>query len=242
MGMALGALTPAAWVTRPKFHGIERLPDDGRFLLVGNHTIYGLLDVPFLVAGLWKHKGLAVRSLGDRRHWSVPLWRNLTDATGGVPGTRENAAELMRRGEPILVFPGGAREANKRRGEKYTLVWQQRRGFAVVAIEQGYPIVPFAAIGAEEMLEVVLDDSNGLHRSASRLTRKATGIPLPSITRGIGPTPIPRPAKLHFWFGDPIDTTVFQGLGEPGAWKLREQVKLEIESGIEYLRECRREH
>jgi len=50
----------------------------------------------------------------------------------------------------VLVFPGGAPEVNKRRGEKYQLMWKERIGFARLAIQYSYPIVPFAAVGAEE--------------------------------------------------------------------------------------------
>jgi hypothetical protein len=43
-------------VAQPKLYGIERVSDDGS-LLVGNHTIYGFLDLPFMMAELWKHGG-----------------------------------------------------------------------------------------------------------------------------------------------------------------------------------------
>jgi hypothetical protein len=34
---------------------------------------------------------------------------------------------------------------------------EERIGFARLAIEQGYPIVPFAAIGADDMLDVIVE-------------------------------------------------------------------------------------
>ena len=74
-----------------------------------------------------------------------------------VRGTRENVRVLMASGQHVLVFPGGAGEVFKGRGQKYQLLWKVRLGFARLAIEFGYPIVPFAAVGAEEMLEVVAD-------------------------------------------------------------------------------------
>jgi 1-acyl-sn-glycerol-3-phosphate acyltransferase len=51
----------------------------------------------------------------------------------------------MEDGRSILVFPGGGREVTKRRGEKYRLIWGERMGFARMAIECGYPIVPVAS-------------------------------------------------------------------------------------------------
>lgn len=220
--------------TSPKFYGIDKVTDE-RVLLVGNHTIYGVFDVPFMVAELWKRNRLSIRSLGDHRHYAFPVWREMLELCGAVRGTRENMAELMRRGEPILVFPGGAREVNKRKGEKYQLIWKNRLGFAHMAIEHGYPIVPFAGVGGEEMLDVVMDEHNPIYGRLIRLSKQTVGWPLPSLVRGIGPTMIPRPQRLYFWFGDPIETARFQGQGVDGARALRDEVRHAIEGGIEFL-------
>lgn len=227
----IGRLAP---LTRPKVYGIEQVPSDGA-MLVGNHTIYGVLDVPFMVAELWKQNGVAVRPLGDHRHFAVPVWRDLLEQIGVVRGTPANTAELMRRGEPILVFPGGAREVNKRRGEKYELIWTNRRGFASLAIEHGYPIVPFAAVGGEEMLDIVVDDRNPIYGRLVAATRSMVGVPLPSLVRGIGLTPIPRPQRLYFWFGEPIPTTPYAGQGADGVRHVRDAVKQQVEEGISFL-------
>ena len=53
-------LEPVNRVTRPQLYGVEHVPAD-RSLLVGNHTIYGFLDLPFMMADIWKHRRLAVR-------------------------------------------------------------------------------------------------------------------------------------------------------------------------------------
>jgi 1-acyl-sn-glycerol-3-phosphate acyltransferase len=78
-----------------------------------------------------------------------------------------------------------------------------------LAIEQGYPIVPFAAVGAEEMLDVVVDRQTPVYGQLSRLYEKVMGFPTPPIVRGFGPTAIPRPERLYFWFGEPIDSRLF---------------------------------
>jgi Acyltransferase len=70
-------LDPLAWVTRPKLYGVERIPAGG-VLLVGNHTIYGL-DVPFMIATLWRDHRIAVRALGDHLHYVFPVWRELLE-------------------------------------------------------------------------------------------------------------------------------------------------------------------
>ena len=227
---------PLARITRPALYGAEGLPKGGA-LFVGNHTIYGLMDVPFMVTELWKRELIWVRGLGDHGHYAVPGWRELLEFGGMVRGTRENVRELMRRGENVLVFPGGAREVNKRKGEKYQLLWKERLGFARLAIEHSYPIVPFAAVGAEEMLEIVADVEHPIYGRFAEMVQNMTGVPLPPLVRGLGPTPIPRPQQLHFWFGEPIRTRRWSGLQEDvkAQRAVRDRVKTAVESGIEFL-------
>jgi 1-acyl-sn-glycerol-3-phosphate acyltransferase len=233
-------LGPLSWVIQPKLYGVERLPANGS-LLVGNHTIYGLLDVPFMMAEIWKSRRLAIRGLGEHAHYAVPVWRELLGVGGMVRGTRENVRALMRERQTILVFPGGAREVNKRRDQRYQLLWRERIGFARLAIEHNYPVVPFAAVGAEEMLDVIVDQATPIYGQAARLYEKLLGFPTPPIVRGLGPTPVPRPERLYFWFGEPINTDRYDGRHDDtsAAQALRDEVKQSILGGIQFLREER---
>lgn len=232
----VGVLEPLTRLTKPKVYGIERLPEGGA-LLVGNHTIYGFLDLPFMIAELWKRRRISVRGLGEHAHYAIPVWRNLLEFCGMVRGTRENLRVLMREHEYIIVFPGGAGEVFKHRGEKYRLLWKERMGFARLAIEYGYPIVPFAAVGAEEMLEIVADNRTPVVAQISNLMKRLLGIPLPPIVRGVGPTLLPRPERLYFWFGEPIDTTHFatRHNDADAARAVRDETRQAIEAGIEFL-------
>jgi 1-acyl-sn-glycerol-3-phosphate acyltransferase len=238
----VSVLEPLSRVAQPKLYGVERIPEDGS-LLIGNHTIYGFLDLPFMMAELWKRRRLTIRGLGEHAHYRIPLWRDLLAVCGMVRGTRDNVRALMRDRQTVLVFPGGAREVNKRRGEKYRLIWKERLGFARLAIEHGYPIVPFAAVGAEEMLDVVADDTTLVYRRFAALVEKVAGWPAQPVVRGVGLTPIPRPERLYFWFGDPIDTRRFGGRhdDDAAARTLRDEVRAAVEQGIEFLLE-EREH
>ncbi len=231
-------LEPWQWLTAPVFRGAERVPADRPFLLVGNHTLMGVLDVPLMVLGLYDRRGVIVRSLGDHLHFRVPVWRDLLMRFGTVDGTRENCATLMRAGEPILVFPGGGREVFKHKGEQYQLIWKNRIGFAALAIKHRYPIVPFAAVGAEECYDVLID-SDEMRQSPigpvlERLAPRADEIP--PVVSGIGP--LPRPQRFYFWFGTPIGTTRYAGKHEDQAscLRLRARVQKAIEGGIASLR------
>ena len=118
-------LAPFLRICQPKIYGLENLPPDGS-LLVGNHTIYGFLDLPFMMAEVWKRRRLVIRGLGEHAHYVVPVWRDLLASCGMARGTRDNVRALMRDRQTVLVFPGGAREVNKRRAQQYQLLWRER--------------------------------------------------------------------------------------------------------------------
>jgi 1-acyl-sn-glycerol-3-phosphate acyltransferase len=237
---AVTLLEPLSLVVRPKLYGLDRVPADGS-LLVGNHTIYGFLDLPFMLAEIWRRRRLAIRGLGEHAHYAVPLWRDLLATGGMVRGTRDNLRALMRSRQTVLVFPGGSREVNKRKRQQYQLLWRERIGFARLALEFDYPIVPFAAVGADDMLDVIIDQNTPVYGPLARVYEKLTGFPTPPIVRGVGPTPIPRPERLYFWFGEPIAPARFRtGDDDTASAKaLRDEVKRAVLVGLQFLRDER---
>jgi len=234
-------LQPWRWMFHPVFHGLENIPDDRPLLFVGNHTLYGLIDIPLLFDELWNRRHVFLRGLADRGHYQVPLWRDLLTSVGAVVGTRENCASLMRAGEAIVVFPGGAREVSKRRSEKYKLLWKERYGFSRLAIEHGCTVIPFASVGVEDAYDILLDKDDYLATSLGRLAawlglREDAMMP---IARGIGPTPIPRPARIYFRVMPPISTSGYGGAAATteAIVDLHHRTHDAIEAGIAELRD-----
>ncbi|MBJ7462727.1 MAG: acyltransferase family protein [Mycolicibacterium sp.] len=217
---------------RPFVDGLEHLPRDGRFLLVGNHTQSGTEGflIPYLVR---REIGTLVRPLTDRRFATMPgPAADLLAACGATVGSPESAGELMRHDQTILVFPGGGREIAKFKGEENTLRWQDRAGFARISAEHDYPIVPAGLIGGDDVYRS-LTTRDGLFGRFSQRIAKALGAPgdmaMP-LLRGIGPTLIPRPQRMYLRFAEPIDTTRPAGVSAP-EWadtvKQRTQTSLE---------------
>lgn len=242
LAMARVLLEPWRLLTSPVFYGIEHVPTARPFLLVGNHTLMGVLDVPLMLLGLYERTGVLVRPLGDHIHFQVPLWRDLLVRFGTVDGTRENCEALMRARESILVFPGGAREVFKHKGERYHLIWKNRTGFAALAIAHHYPIVPVAAVGAEECYDILVDSDEMRHSPLGpvleRLTTRADE--LPPLVAGIGP--LPRPQRFYFRFDAPIETRNWAGRAhsQTACLELRAEVARAIERGIKALKRVRR--
>lgn len=241
---------PIKRLLSPVSIGTERVPRAGPVLLTGNHTLYGLIDIPMLGLEIYEKTGRMVRGLGDHIHFDTPLWRDVLKSLGAVRGTRENCARLFEEGEAVLVFPGGGREVMKHKHEKYKLIWKERIGFARLAIEHRVPILPFASVGVEDMFDIVADADDILSSPAGDLLR-ALGVTkqkwfrhgevIPPIARGKGLGRLPRLERQYFLFGELIDTSRYEGQHEDreACMALRAEVQTAIETEIAQLREIR---
>ena len=176
--------------------GLEHLPNGGA-LVVANHA-FGW-DVAFPMAAIARATGRVVWALGEHLWWRVPGLRWFASSVGVVDGTRENAERLLRRGELVVVLPGGLREAVKPRELRYQLLWGKRYGFVEVAMRTGTPLVPLACVGADEMWDFVGD---AYARGLRWLGREGIPVPLPARI-----LPIPHLMRLSYVFGEPITTS-----------------------------------
>ena len=234
------------WYFDPVFLNSDQLNMSKPALFVGNHTLYGLLDVPLFVEHIREQHGIHLRSLGDRMHFHVPIWKDILTKGGMVLGSPENCHALMESGQSIIVFPGGAREVMRRKGEKYQLIWKKRTGFARLAIEHGYDIIPFASVGADDCFDIVIDANDIQQNATARKVLKAFklndklrgGDIMPPIPVGVGYLPIPKPQRFYFSFGERISTLNVED-DEQGIWDIREQVAQSIEDQISELKKYR---
>ena len=237
------------WYFAPEYLHMDRAAVARPTLFVGNHSVFGVLDVLLFADGLYRERGIGLRLLADRNHFKFPVWRDLVELQGAVLGSRANCAALMRCGEHMLVFPGGAREVFKHKGEAYQLIWKERYGFVRLAIEHGYTITPYATVGAEEAFDVLLDSSDYMKTPLGRAL-KASGLAdrylrggdeFPPVVRGLGLTVIPRPEKLYFSIGKPMDMTRYRGQSDDPAVlrRVRARVSRALNQLIAELRERR---
>jgi len=99
----------------------------------------------------------------------------------------------------VLVFPGGGREVARHRGDHYPLLWRERIGFARLALEFSYTVVPFSMIGVDEMWDVLVDADDPLYAPVRALATRVDVDPelLWPLVRGLGPTPLPRPQRIY---------------------------------------------
>ncbi|MGE2835811.1 lysophospholipid acyltransferase family protein [Mycobacterium sp. SMC-4] len=241
--VAADNLEPLMNVYRPYVDGLDNLPADGRFLIVGNHTQMSLAEIVMIPYYVRHTIGKQVRPLADRQFGKARgLQADLIAAYGAVVGSPETAGALMRQDQTILVFPGGGREIAKFKGEEYRLRWDNRSGFARLATDHDYPIVTAALVGADDVYTSLVTRDGVFGRFSNWLGRR-TGAPpdmaMP-LLRGVGPTLIPRPQRMYLRFGPPISTTQPADT-EREEWvaKIKTEVQAQLEAELADLQRIR---
>jgi 1-acyl-sn-glycerol-3-phosphate acyltransferase len=221
----VAAVAPLLWLYRKYFrvqvHGIERVPSEGRVLLVSNHSGQlpfdgAMIEIAFLFD---RDPPRAVRALMDTWVPTLPFVSTFMARCGQVVGTPENCRRLLAADEALLVFPEGTRGLNKLFKHRYQLQ-KFGPGFMRLALESGTPVVPIGVVGAEEQAPALFD-----------LKPLARLLSFPSLP--ITPTllPFPLPTRYHIHFGDPI---TFQGSPDEDDEQLERKVA-EVEGAVRAL-------
>jgi pimeloyl-ACP methyl ester carboxylesterase len=174
---------------------------------------------------------------------------------GAVPVSARNLLRLLAAGESVLLFPGGVREAYKRRGEAYSLHWPDRAEFVRAAAKHNALIVPFAAVGVDDGLEMILDSGELVNAPlgvGAALAARAGA--LPAARRGVAagggaeelfvaPLVAPRlpPRRLYFWFRRPIETSSEDLADRARCEEIYREARGSVEGGLAALLAAREE-
>jgi 1-acyl-sn-glycerol-3-phosphate acyltransferase len=130
----------------------------------------------------------------------------------------------------------------KYKGEEYTLNWENRDGFARLAVEHEYPIVTAALVGGDDVYTSMVRRDSSLGRASRWVGRQLSGrtdVAMP-LLRGIGPTLIPRPQRMYLAFGEPIDTSRPGRLSaEVWAAEVKSRVERDLEAALAELQDVR---
>merc|ERR1719487_3095292 len=256
--------------------GLAGIPGtgDGRpVLLVGNHQLLAP-DLGLLIDEYQQQKGEWLRGLAHPAVFAAAdqlseggkgrgKGRGKGGGAGGgaffrrfgaLPVSGRTLYAVMDAGQPGLVFPGGVREAYKRKGEQYQLFWPDRPEFVKTAAKFGARIVPFAAVGAEDGAEIVLDNSEvvnlpfGLGESAAKQAARAPKIRAGGESQQLDGelfvAPLVRPGvpdRWYFRFMEPIDSAGVDARDPKAVAGVYEQTKKQVEEGLRYLQRAREE-
>ena len=197
---------------RAEVRGIERVPETGPVLLVGNHTGGNLSPETMTITLAFVSYFGAERPFYQLAHNLVLSFPGLgfLRKFGTVAASRENARKALRAGAAVLVFPGGDWEVHRPSWEGDKIDFGGRKGFLRLALEENVPIVPVVTIGGQETaLFLTRGDKLARLLRLDRLFRLKVlpiNISLPWVLDIGDMVPrIPLPAKITSEVLDPID-------------------------------------
>lgn len=239
--------------------GLAGIPSEGPVLLVGYHMLLGIELVP-LVTKIFLERNILVRGMAHPMTFVRDKQGALPDLStydsfrimGAVPVSATNFYKLMSSKSHALLYPGGMREALHRKGEEYKLMWPEQSEFVRMAARFGAKIVPFGAVGEDDIGEVVVDyddlmkipyfkgEIERLTKGAVKLRTDTNGevanqdVHLPGI--------LPKfPGRFYYYFGKPIETEgrKHELRDKDKSHELYLEVKSEVARCIAYLKEKR---
>jgi len=181
--------------------GIEHIPNEGRTLIVSNHSGVLPFDGAMIGTAIWKFHPAKryARFLIEDWFGRLPFATEFMNAVGQVRACQENAERLLRQEQLVGVFPEGIKGMAKGFKDRYNLARFGRGGVIRLAVRTRTPLVPCGVVGAEEIY-IVLGYANWLG--------KMFGMPLFPITATfpwLGPLGfIPLPTKWYIQLGEII--------------------------------------
>jgi 1-acyl-sn-glycerol-3-phosphate acyltransferase len=197
---------------RSEVHGLENVPTAGGALVVSNHS-GGLfaMDVPIFAVDFYQKFGYdrPIYTLSHDMIFKGPT-ANFFVRTGFIRANPENAAEALRSGGIVIVFPGGDYDVYRPTVWENVIDFGGRTGYVRTAIDAGVPIVPAVSIGGQET-QFYLSRGTWLAERLGPIARLARTKILP-ISFGfpfglsvVVPPNLPLPTKIVTQVLPPID-------------------------------------
>ena len=210
---------PGLWMLaslyfRSEVRGLQKIPEEGPVLLVGNHSGGNVTpDTHVFTLAFSTYFGVERRfhQLAHNLVLSMP-WLASLRRYGTVAATPENAERALDVGAALLVYPGGDYEVHRPSWQSARVDFGGRRGFIRLAQQKGVPLVPVVAIGGQETALFLsrgerLAKLLGLDRMF-RLKVVPVSLALPwGLNVGDMLGHLPLPAKITIEVLDPIDVS-----------------------------------
>ncbi|MDE3172169.1 MAG: glycerol acyltransferase [Gemmatimonadota bacterium] len=147
----------ARWMAR--YHGmrVTGAPLRGPCIYVTHHGA-GYLNVDLALAvyfiawrDWWEAEGpppnlRIAAAVGNPLERAIPGLAGIKRDAGLIDPSERSCLQALEAGHQLLITPGGHREASPR-SRHYRLRWDNRYGFARLAVRTGLPIVPLATVG-----------------------------------------------------------------------------------------------
>lgn len=203
---------------RSEVRGFDRLPTQGPFLVVGNHSGGQMPpDLPVLLTAWWRERGEdeAVYALFHSFFLELPGIGPVMARAGAVEAGPVAAEAILRGGGILIDYPGGDRDVFRPWAERNRIDFDNRLGWVRLALRTQVPVVPAVSIGGHETL-VVLSRGDALakrlgldRRFRIKVMPLVFGPPFGIVPGGIPTWPLP--AKITVELLEPFDWTARYG-------------------------------
>ncbi len=107
-------------------------------------------DMGCLFSKVLLEKGRRLHITVDNMIFNVPGFETLLQAMGAMKQNRKKCVELLERGELVAIYPGGAKEFFFS-DNNYKIFWENRKGFARIALETKSKIIPMFTKNSREI-------------------------------------------------------------------------------------------
>ncbi len=116
-----------------EIEGIEKIPDQGPAIIVMYHAEHAC-DAAFFNSEIFLRKKRPIVQIVHRLAFRIPGFATFIEACEWISGTVDSCVAILKKGDLLTVFPGGATEAFLS-DKKYTILWPRMAGFAKIAIQ-----------------------------------------------------------------------------------------------------------
>jgi 1-acyl-sn-glycerol-3-phosphate acyltransferase len=198
---------------RGEVSGLERIPEEGPVLLVGNHSGGTMIADTFVFAQAFYERFGPDRKFHQLAHdlvFRYPGLRTWVQRWGTVPASPANMRRALNQDSALLVYPGGDIETFRPTWESGEVDFAGRTGFVRLALETEVPIVPVVSVGGQETA-LFLGRGRRIARALSLDRRMRLKVVPPVLGPPFGvtildlPMRVPMPAKIDVRVMPPID-------------------------------------
>jgi len=222
---------------RIEVDGLERVPRDGRAVLVGVHRGLMPWDGVMALHLIAQKLGRYPRFLIHPTLIKFPFLFNFMTKLGGIVACQENADYVLERDEILGIFPEGIHGAFMLYKNAYRLGKFGRDEFVKMALRNSAPIVPFVTVGSAEIFPI-------FKKIDWRWWKRYSEWPCLPITPTFPFLPLPLPSKWHTQFLAPIHVEKWhapEDADDPVIVRMiSHDVRSKLEQAIEEIRSRRK--
>ena len=236
----------ASFYFRADVRGLERIPDRGPVLLIGNHSGGNMTPDTFIFVLAFSTYFGVERRFFQLAHNLVLAWPGLDRLRKGgtIAASPENAKAALDSGAVLLDYPGGDYEVHRPSWHSAKVEFAGRKGFVSLALDRDVPVIPMVAIGGQETA-LFLSRGERLARllrldKLFRLKVLPISIALPwGLNIGDLAGHIPLPSKITIQVLEPIELRKEFG-EQPDIDEVYEEILDRMQRGLDALAAERR--